>query len=195
MVVEGEEVQASLVLSGDSGRIDAVKRDGSAVLTGTASIGPEHQETELQRRMDSLGDPGELYIIDRLSIGETRQGTHPLRITRAERNGAGYPFSLDDKLARITEPHPWYTPEGGAASPWGRAVVPMEMISVLANKTGRGLPVRGPALGQSRRTESYWTRSTLTDASTGRATAVVLLHSGVFKDSYPEYPTAASAPG
>ena len=85
MVVEGEEVQASLVLSGDSGRIDAVKRDGSAVLTGTASIGPEHQETELQRRMDSLGDPGELYIIDRLSIGETRQGTHPLRITRAER--------------------------------------------------------------------------------------------------------------
>ena len=23
----------------------------------------------------------------------------------------------------------------------------------------------------------------------------VLLHSGVFKDSYPEYPTAASAPG
>jgi len=89
MVVEGEEVQASLVLSGDSGRIDAVKRDGSAVLTGTASIGPEHQETELQRRMDSLGDPGELYIIDRLSIGETRQGTHPLRITRAERNGAG----------------------------------------------------------------------------------------------------------
>ena len=50
-------------------------------------------------------------------------------------------------------------------------------------------------LGQSRRTESYWTRSTLSDTSTGRATAVVLLHSGVFKDSYPEYPTPASASG
>jgi hypothetical protein len=225
MVVEGEEVQASLVLAGDSGRIDAVKRDGSPVLTGTASIGPEHAETELQRRIDSVGDPGELHIVDRLSIGETRQGTHPVRITRAERNGAGYPFSLDDKLARITEPHPWYTAEGGTSSPWGRAVVPMEMISVLAHKAGPSWPVRTPSLGlfldlevrivdgpvfvdqeydvdheivglgQSRRTESHWTRSTLTDVSTGRATVVVLLHSGVFKDSYPEYPTAASAAG
>jgi hypothetical protein len=225
MVVEGEEVQASLVLSGDSGRIDAVKRDGSAVLTGTASIGPEDSETELQRRISRLGDPGELHIVDRLSIGETRQGTHPVSITRAERNGAGYPFSLDDKLARITEPHPWYTAEGGTSSPWGRAVVPMEMISVLAHKAGPSWPVRTPSLGlfldlevrivdgpvfvgqeydvddeivglgQSRRTESYWTRSTLTDTSTGRATAVVLLHSGVFKDSYPEYPTPASASG
>jgi len=225
MVVEGEEVQASLVLSGDSGRIDAVKRDGSAVLTGTASIGPEHPETELHRRISSPGDPGELHIVDRLSIGETRQATHPVSITRAERNGAGYPFSLDDKLARITEPHPWYTAEGGTSSPWGRAVVPMEMISVLAHKAGPSWPVRSPSLGlfldlevrivdgpvfvgqeydvdheivglgQSRRTESYWTRSTLTDTSTGRPTAVVLLHSGVFKDSYPEYPTPASASG
>jgi hypothetical protein len=224
MVVEGEEVQASIVLSGDSGRIDAVKRDGSPVLTGTASIGPEHGETELERRIGGLGDPGELHVVDRLSIGETRRGSQPARITRAERNGAGYPFSLDEKLARITEPHPWYTADGGVSSPWARAVVPMEMISVLAHKSGPSWPVRTPSLGlfldlevrlvsgpvlvdqdydvdheivglgQSRRTESYWTRSTLTDVSTGRATAVVLLHSGVFKDSYPGYPTSASAP-
>ena len=43
-------------------------------------------------------------------------------------------------------------------------------------------------LSQSRRTESYWTRTTLTDAETGRPAASVLLHSGVFKDSYPGYP-------
>ena len=43
-------------------------------------------------------------------------------------------------------------------------------------------------LGQSRRTESYWTRTTLTDVDTGRAAAEVLLHSGVFKESYPGYP-------
>ena len=43
-------------------------------------------------------------------------------------------------------------------------------------------------LGQSRRTESYWTRTTLTDNATGRPTADVLLHSGVFKESYPGYP-------
>jgi hypothetical protein len=101
----------------------------------------------------------------------------------------------------------------------------MEMISVLAHKAGPSWPVRTPSLGlfldlevrivdgpvfvdqdydvdheivglgQSRRTESYWTRSTLTDVATGRATAVVILHSGVFKDSYPGYPTPASAPG
>jgi hypothetical protein len=94
----------------------------------------------------------------------------------------------------------------------------MEMISVLTNKAGRGFPVRMPSLGlfldlevrmlagpvfvdqpylverqvvglsQSRRTESYWTRSTITDADTGAQVAAVLLHSGVFKESYPGYP-------
>ena len=43
-------------------------------------------------------------------------------------------------------------------------------------------------LSQSRRTESYWTRTTLTDASNDKVAAVVLLHSGVFKESYPGYP-------
>jgi len=40
------------------------------------------------------------------------------------------------------------------------------------------------AFGSSRRTESFWTLSTLTDADTQIATAQVLLHQGVFKDSY-----------
>jgi hypothetical protein len=92
------------------------------------------------------------------------------------------------------------------------------MISVLANKSGRGFPVRAPVLGlfldleirlvngpvfvgqeytlsreivgvgQSRRTESYWTRTTLGDVDSGDPVAVVLLHSGVFKESYPGYP-------
>ena len=133
-------------------------------------------------------------------------------------NGPAYPFSLAEKLARITEPHPWYTEAGAVSSPWGRAIVPMEMISVLAHKSGDWWPVRSPAMGlfldleirlvdgpvfvdqeyalereivglsQSRRTESYWTRTTLTDVSTGQPTAEVLLHSGVFKESYPGYP-------
>jgi hypothetical protein len=95
----------------------------------------------------------------------------------------------------------------------------MEMISVLAHKSGPSWPVRTPALGlfldmevrlvagpvfvdqpyrlerelvglgESRRTESYWTRTSLIDDDTGALTAVVLLHSGLFKDSYPGYPT------
>ena len=94
----------------------------------------------------------------------------------------------------------------------------MEMITVLANKSGLGWPVRGPVMGlyldlevrllegpvfvgqryrldreivglsQSRRTESYWTKTTLTDIDTGRPASEVLIHSGVFKDSYPGYP-------
>jgi hypothetical protein len=43
-------------------------------------------------------------------------------------------------------------------------------------------------LGQSRRTESYWVRTTLADAVTGAPAATVLLHSGVFKESYAGYP-------
>ena len=43
-------------------------------------------------------------------------------------------------------------------------------------------------LGQSRRTESYWTRTTVTEAASNRVVADVVLHSGVFKESYPGYP-------
>jgi hypothetical protein len=139
-------------------------------------------------------------------------------MNHADRNGAGYPFSLAEKLVKITEPHPWYTPDGGLTSPWGRAIVPIEMISVLANKSGARWPVREPALGlfldleirlldgpvfvdedyaldrelvglsQSRKTESYWTRTTLTRAAGGPPVVEVVLHSGVFKQSYAGYP-------
>jgi hypothetical protein len=218
MVVEGEDVQASLTPTGPvAARVEAHKRDGTPVLAGTASVGPDHPETALDARLAEQGDPGDLFVVDQLRVG-MRGGPRETTVTHDDRNGPGYPFSLAEKLERITESHPWYTPDGGAASPWGRAVLPMEMISVLSAKAGAGWPVRGPALGlfldleirlidgpvfvgqtyaaeqeivgisQSRRTESYWTRTTLTDTATGRLTAVVLLHSGVFKESYAGYP-------
>ena len=234
MVVEGEEVQASMTTAGPtSAHIEAHKADGTPVLSGTASIGPDHPVSELDSRRVAQGDPGELFVIDRLEVGMRSADAGTVSIGHTERNGAAYPFSLAEKVARITEPHPWYTPDGGRDSPWGRAIVPIEMISVLAGKSGhgksghgksgqglspRGWPVRSPALGlfldleirlldgpvfvdedytisreivglsQSRRTESYWTRSTLTEARSGRVAAVVMLHSGVFKESYPGYP-------
>jgi len=218
MVVEGEQVQASVTTTGPtSARVEARTADGAPVLVGTASVGPDHPETELEARLTKQGDPGELFIVDQLRVG-MRHEPPAVSVTHADRNGPGYPFSLAEKLARITEPHPWYTADGGARSPWGRAVLPIEMVSVLSAKAGAGWPVRGPALGlfldleirlvagpvfvdqtysveheivgvgQSRRTESYWTRTTLTDTRTGRAAAVVLLHSGVFKESYAGYP-------
>jgi acyl dehydratase len=219
MVVAGEQVQASLTTTGaEAATIEAHTTDSRPVLSGTASVGPDHPETELDARRGRQGDPGELFIVDRLEVGARVVDDEPVAITHDDGNGALYPFSLAQKLEQITEPHPWYTPAGGRTSPWGRAVVPMEMISVLANKAGKAYPVRTPSLGlfldlevrllagpvfvgqdyrvereivglsQSRRTESYWTRTTLTDTDTGTAAAAVLLHSGVFKESFPDYP-------
>lgn len=218
MVVEGEEVVATLLLPGDAsvGRISAEKPDGTPVLTGTASVGPEYGDTELHTRLRGLGDPGELHVVDRLAVGMKDEGVRA-SVDFDQANGSGYPFSLAEKLALITEPHPWYSAEGAAESPWGRPILPFEMISVLAHKHGAGWPVRTPSLGlfldmeirllngplfvdevyildreivglgQSRRTESYWTRTTVRDQDSGEPVAEVLLHGGVFKESYPGY--------
>ena len=43
-------------------------------------------------------------------------------------------------------------------------------------------------LGQSRRVESWWTETTVTDVETGVHAATVLLHQGVFKASFADYP-------
>jgi hypothetical protein len=218
MVVEGEEVQASLTVAGTGpARIVAVRPDGATVMSGTASIGPDFGETELESRRTRQRAPQELFIIDQLEIGMRRE-IGEVCVDHATNNGPLYPFSLDEKLARITEPHPWYTAEGGERSPWGQAVLPMEMMSVLAHKTPVAWPLRGPALGlfldlevrllegpvfvgqpyaieseivglgESRRTESYWTRTSITDTDRDVVVAEVLLHSGMFKDSYAGYP-------
>ena len=215
MVVEGEDVQASATRTApDRATIHAYKPDGSPVLEGSISLGPDHPETALEARRARQGDPGELFIVDRLEVGMTLPEPYVDRIPATEWNGPLYPFSLAAKAAAITEPSPWYTGD----SPWGGPIVPFEMLSVLANKSGRGFPVRGPALGlfldlevrmvagpvladhdyelqrtviglsQSKRTESYWTETTVTDPATRDVVAVVVLHQGVFKESFAAYP-------
>ena len=147
----------------------------------------------------------------------------PIRsiVTLDEPNGPHYPFSLRDKLAAITEPSPWYS---GDDNRWGRPILPFEMISVLAHKDAFSFPVRQPsvglfldlevrihegplyvdepydithtvvAMGESRRTESFWTRSTIRVPDGGPRVASVLLHQGVFKDSYPHSPAPSRRP-
>ncbi len=217
MVVEGEEVWACLdPTSPTGGRIRAEKADGTQVLEGTASIGSA-DGTELdERRQRAIGDPGSLYILDQLEIGMTTANPAPVTMHLDEHNGDLYPFTLAQKLERITERSTWYL--DGGDSPWGRPIVPTEMISVLAHKSGGHFPVRGPAVGlfvdlevryvsgpvfvghaydvahtivgitQSRRVESYWTESTIVDSDTGAHAATVLLHQGVFKASFVGYP-------
>src|SRR3954462_11415232 len=75
MVVEGERVQASMTsTSASTADIEAHKEDGTPVLVGTASVGPDHPESALEARLAAQGDPGELFVIDRLEVGMRRDG-------------------------------------------------------------------------------------------------------------------------
>ena len=105
MVVEGEEVQASATTTGDvSATIAAHKRDGTPVLEGTISLGPDHPETALEARRAAQGGPGELFILDQIEVGMELDETIIASIPYDEGNGPAYPFSLAEKAVKITEP-------------------------------------------------------------------------------------------
>ncbi len=157
MVVEGEEVRAFVQQPDQDARftrIWAEKRDGTPVLTGTASIGgargPGGEDTEIAQRIAKLRPPTQLVINRDLRVGQLGAGNpEKVRMGFDTHMGPHYPFTLADKLRVITEPSPWYTPEGGPASPWGRAIIPIEMISVLLGSTMDQAAFRGhgPAVG------------------------------------------------
>lgn len=151
MCVEGDEVRAFVgAQEGDSPfvRIWAEKRDGSTVLTGTASLGPDYGETELQARLEKLRPPGPLVILRDVQIGPLA-GPETVRMDADTHMGDMYPFSLNDKLEKITERSTWYGMEGEATSPFSGPIIPFEMISVLshAGSQSAGIPVRGPSIG------------------------------------------------
>ena len=152
MVVEGEQVRA-LVEQPANGktqvRVRAEKEDGTEVLIGTASIRGDVESSELAIRMSRLRPPGPLVVLRDLEVGMKGKGLEEVRMDFDQNMGKLYPFSLNQKLGKITEPSPWYTADEGASSPWGRAIIPLEMVSVLAGYSNRqaGFPTRGPALG------------------------------------------------
>ena len=151
-VVEGEEVRAFVERPGDDQtlvQIRAEKSDGTEVLIGTASIGSDPPESELERRLAKLRPPEQLVILRDLEVGMRGAEIEEVRMDFDQHMGDMYPFTLNRKLEVITESTPWYTEEGGAGSPWGRAIMPLEMVSVLAGySTGKaGFKTRGPAVG------------------------------------------------
>ena len=194
MVVEGEEVRAFAEIPGPGAkmtRVWAEKADGTPVLEASASLGPDTGASDERVRMDPDQNMGALY-----------------------------PFSLNQKLAAITETSPWYS--DAAASPWGRPIIPLEMISVLAEYSSRlaQFPVKGPAVGlfadqeirlidgplfvgeeyvlrreivalaQSKRTESYWVRTRIFDSKGEKQVAEMLLNHATLKHSYAGYADA-----
>ena len=133
MVVEGEEVRASMACPGASDtttKVWANKADGTPVLVASASIGPNHSPTLLEQRMAKLRPPERLVILADLRVGMTGAEDELVRMDFDQHMGELYPFSLRQKLERITENSPWYS--DASASPWGRCVIPLEMVSVLA---------------------------------------------------------------
>lgn len=217
MVMEGEEVRAFIEREPgeDHAVIWAQKRDGAEVLRGTASIGRHAPPSALDRRLAELPPLGQPVILRDLKVGHRTKRVR-VRMDANQHMGDLYPFTLAQKLAKITEPSAWYA---GDDNPFGRAIIPFEMISVLAQYTARldALPVKGPAIGLfadqeirlidgplfvgedyeiereivaltgSRRTESYWTRTFFFRPGDTKVIAVMLLNQATLKESYAPY--------
>ncbi len=220
MVVEGESVRAFVELPKDGAtttRAWAEKADGTPVLEASVSLGDKDGPTLLEQRMAALRPPGKLLILEDLRVGMTGAKDERVRMDPDQNMGALYPFSLNQKLAAITETSPWYS--DAKVSPWGRAIIPLEMISVLAEYSSREaqFPVKGPAVGlfadqqirlidgplfvgedyvlrreivalaESKRTESYWVKTSIFDASGTRLVGEMLLNHASLKHSYAGY--------
>jgi len=150
MVFEGEKVRAEIDRPAPGATrtlARAFKEDGTPVLEASASLGPDHGETLLEARMKALRPPGDLVILADLKVGMTGRDNEIVSMGPDQHMGDLYPFSLADKLKVITETHPMYS--DAKASPWGRAVIPLEMVSVLANYSSHGarFPVKNPSIG------------------------------------------------
>jgi hypothetical protein len=150
MVVEGEEVRAFVALPAPgqtSTSAWAQKADGTPVLEASASLGAEPGSTLLEQRMAKLRPAGELRILADLRVGMTGAEDEPVRMDPDQNMGALYPFSLAQKLEHITESSPWYS--DAKSTPWGRAIIPLEMVSVLVEYSSARakFPVKGPAVG------------------------------------------------
>ncbi len=214
---EGEEVQAILTKPAVGARLCAiqmVKRDGTEVLRGTASVGDDKLPTALDQRLAELKPLIDPVILRDIKVG-MKTGRQTVRMDVDQTMGELYPFSLADKLKVITEPSPFYA---GAGNPWGRQIIPIEMLSVLFQYRSREdqLPIKGPAVGLfadqeirllrgplfagedyqterevvalsgSRRTESLWVRTTVF-RSDNSPVATMLLNLASIKESYASY--------
>jgi len=151
VVVEGEELQAFVERPAEHARITkiwAVKKSGEAVLEGTASLGPDHPETRLASLMAARDTPENLVLLEHVKIGDHSSDPDTVTMGYDQYLGDSYPFTLANKLEKITEKCQWYFPEQTKASPWGKAIIPTEMISPLVGHTPNGLPgPKGPSIG------------------------------------------------
>jgi hypothetical protein len=148
---EGEKVRAFVAKpqgAATQTTIRMEREDGTEILRGTAAVGGSNPPSALEQRISELKPPDTCVILRDVHVG-MRTKRIAVRMDATQHMGALYPFSLAQKLAAITEPSPWYTAEGAASSPFKRAIIPVEMVSVLLNYSGdaAALPVRKPVVG------------------------------------------------
>lgn len=220
MVVEGEQVRAFVERPAPGAtrvRCWAEKADGTPVLEASASIGDAGLSL-LDERMAKLRPVDKLVILADLQVGMQGAEEERVRMDADQHMGDLYPFSLNQKLERITENSPWYS--DAEATPWGRPIIPLEMVSVLAEYSSKlaAFPVKQPVIGlfadqeirmidgplfvgedylirrevvalsESKRTESYWVRSRIYSADGSQLKAEMLLNHATLKHSYKDYP-------
>ena len=229
VVIEGDEVQAFVEIPEDGANITkiwALKKTGEEVLEGTASLGPAHPETRLDALMASRPTPDKLVLLENIEIGDKSPDADKVHMNFDQHLGNSYPFTLNGKLEKITENCRWYQADTAARSPWGRAIIPTEMISPLVSFTPSGLKgakspsiglfadleirmIKGPlfvgqdyllerevvGLGESRRTESMWIKTSIKEPETGEVLATTLLNSATLKQSYEKYEEDAARIG
>ena len=148
---EGDKVRALVTKPQDGGTHTTIRmerEDGTEILRGTAAMGGSNPPSALEQRISELTPPQTSVILRDVSVG-MRTKRIPVRMDADQNMGALYPFSLTQKLQAITETSPWYSAEGATSSPWKRAIIPVEMVSVLLNYSSdaAGFPVRKPVVG------------------------------------------------
>jgi len=217
-VYEGEEVRAFMRRPENNGaqsEIWMLRANGDEILRGTAAVGPDFPPSALDVRLSGLEPLRDPVILAEVKVGMHSPRT-PVKMDADQHMGALYPFSLAQKLTRITEPSTFYS---GSDHVWRRPIVPIEMVSVLMQYSARdnSFKTRGPAVGLfadqeirlldgpvlvgepydierevvaltgSRRTESMWVRSTLYASGTERKVAAMLLNLATMKETYAAY--------
>jgi hypothetical protein len=144
---EGEAVRAFAAPMGNEGADVAVKKeDGTVVLEGGASIGSGDYPSAVYSKLKRSVPLVSARILAGAQVG-MRTSSRPVMMGFDDHFGALYPFTLRQKLQVITEPSSWY--EEGALTPWGRPLMPVEMISVLCQHVALEdpFPVSQPVIG------------------------------------------------
>jgi hypothetical protein len=144
---EGEQLQARLIQSAaHCASITMVKQDGTVVLIGSAEVGGYREKSAVGQKLAASRALSEPRILAGCYPGLSAPRV-VVRLDLERPSGALYPFSLAEKLKVITEPSPWYS--GNAHTPWTRAILPVEMISVLCQSVADQdpFPISQPVVG------------------------------------------------